>query len=91
MKAVTVDTTAGGVQIAPAGDRDFVHVQNNGATDIFVKYDGSATALTAANGVKVAAGEWLVLNNDGSKKIFNKEVRGITSAGSSDVRVMGVD
>lgn len=91
MKAVTVDTTAGGIQICAAGDRDFLHIQNNGATDIFVKYDGSATALTAANGVKVAAGEWLVLNNDGTRKIFNKEVRGITSAGSSDVRVMGTD
>ena len=90
MKAVTVDTTAGGVQLCAAGDRDFVHIQN-GATDIYLKYDGSATTLTAANGCKLAAGEWLILNNDGTRKIFNKEVRAITSAGTSDVRVMGTD
>ena len=91
MKAQTVDTTVGGVLIAAAGHRDFIHIQNNGAADIFVKYDGDADALTAANGVKVAIGEWLCLNNDGMRPIFNKEVRAITAAGSSDIRVMGVE
>lgn len=89
MKAQTLTTTA--AQIAPAGDRDFLHIQNNSAGDIFVKYDGDSDEVTAANGVKIAAGEWLCLNNDGTRNIFNKEVRGITAAGTADIRVQGVE
>lgn len=89
MKTMTLTTTA--QQIAPAGDRDFLHIQNNSAGDIYLKYDGDADEVTAAAGVKLAAGEWLILNNDGTRRIFNKEVRGIMLAGTADIRVMGAE
>lgn len=92
MKTVAVDTTAGGILLAAAGHRDFLHVQNtDAAINIFVKYDGDSDALTSANGMRLAPGDWLVLNNDGVRKIFDKEVRAIAASGSVDVRVAGVE
>ena len=90
MKVVTVDTTAGGVELAPAGNRDFLHILNNGAATIYLKYDGSATALTTANGWPVPAGNYFNLDNDGNRNVFNKQVLAI-SAGSVEARVQGAD
>lgn len=89
MKAVSVTTSE--TELAPAGHRDFLHIQNNSAGDVFVKYDGDSDAVTTALGVKLAAGEWLVLNNDGTRKIFTHRVTAIVASGSADVRVMGAE
>lgn len=86
MKVVSVDTTAGGVVIVTAGPlvpRRTLMIKN-GATAIFVKFDGTSTTLTAANGFPMAANE--ILNLSG---MCIPEVRGITSAGSSSVAVQG--
>lgn len=90
MKVVSVDTTAGGTEIVPAGYRNFIHIQPIGA-DLYVKYDGSATALTTSNGLKISDGAYLNLNNDGSKHLFNHPIIGITASGTATVRVQGVD
>lgn len=92
MKVVTVDTTVGGVEISPKGGRSFIHIQNpsDSGGSIFIKYDGTATALTVANGWEIAPGEDLHLNNDGSMELFEHQIMGI-SAGSIDVNVQGKD
>lgn len=91
MKTVVVATTAGGTEIAPAGHRRFIHIQNPAASteSVFIKYDGDATALTASNGFELIAGATLHLNNDLSRPIFNAEVVGITVTGNVTVIVQG--
>lgn len=92
MKTVTVNTTAGGVELAPAGNRAFIHLYNAGSVTAYLKYDGDATALTTSNGMPLPAGATLHLNNDaGGKAPFIHEVRGITASGSTDIRVQGED
>lgn len=86
MKVVTVDTTAGGVEIVAAGPairRDILIIKN-GATAMFVKFDNSATVLSAANGMPMAANE--ILNLSG---LPVRQVLGITAAGSTSVAVQG--
>lgn len=88
MKAFNVTTTA--QKIANAGNRDFLHVQNVSDTDIYLKYDGTETALTTANGMKLEAGAFLILNNDGMRNLFDKEVWAIHgSSGNKEVRIQG--
>ena len=92
MQAITVGTTA--VQLAPAGNRDFVHIQNLGTVPIFVCYDGSEGAsgvnLTTSSGVKIVPGQTFTLDNVGVRNIYNKQVWGISGTAGQDVRVMGV-
>jgi hypothetical protein len=88
MQAIQVQTTV--TTIAAAGNRDFLHIQNVSDTDIYLKYDGSSTTLTASNGVKLAAGEWLILNNDGYRNVFRNLVQAIHGgSGDKEVRVQG--
>lgn len=88
MKAVNVTTTA--AEIVPAGNRDFVHIQNVSTETIYFKYDGSATALTTANGMPVPPDGFLILNNDGSRNLFNKAIFAIHGgAGNQEIRVQG--
>ena len=61
MQAVTVDTTAGGTTLLAANPRRrLVALRNTGATDAALKFDESSTALTAANGFPLKAGETMV-------------------------------
>jgi len=90
MKQVSVDTTAGGTSVVSAGFREFVHIQVLTA-DTYFKYDGSSTTLTTSNGIKISAGNFLNLNNDGSKPLFLHDIVAITAAGTADLRVQGVD
>ena len=90
MKQVSVDTTAGGTTVVSAGFRNFVHIQVLTA-DTYFKYDGSSTTLTASNGIKVSAGNFLTLNNDGAKQIFDADIIAITASGTADLRVQGVE
>jgi len=90
MKAFNVTTTA--QQVAAAGNRDFVHLQNVSDTDIYVKYDGSAAALTTTNGLKIIPGGYLILNNDGSRNVFTQAVWAIHGGtGNKEVRIQGAD
>lgn len=88
MQAFNVTTTA--QKVASAGNRDFIHVQNVSDSDVYVKYDGDSTALTTANGLKIAAGDILVLNNDGHRNVFTRELWAIHgAAGNKEVRIQG--
>lgn len=90
MTQVDVDTTAGGTLVVPSGNYKFIHIQVL-TTDTYFKYDGSDTALTTSNGIKVTAGNFLNLNNNGTKNIFNHDIYGITASGTADIRVQGTD
>lgn len=88
MKAVNVTTTV--AEIVSAGNRDFVHIQNVSDETIYFKYDGSATALTTSNGMPVPPAGFLILNNDGSRNLFNKSISAIHGGtGNKEVRVQG--
>ena len=89
MKAVTVDTTIGGVQIAAAGNRDFINIYNNSGQTLFISYDGDSAALTVNTGWPIPAGQYFALSNDANRNVYNKEVRGIVAGGTADVRVQG--
>jgi len=88
MQAVSVGTSP--VQLAPAGNRDFIHIFNNGASTLYVSYDGDPTTLSAANGIPVPPNSIYTLDNVGVKMIYNKAVWGIAGTGTLDVRLQGV-
>jgi hypothetical protein len=88
MRAFNVTTTA--QEIVAVGNRDFVHVYNNSDEVIYVRYDGSASALTTANGMPIPVAGWLILNNDGQRNLFNKAVWGIHGGtGNKEIRIQG--
>jgi hypothetical protein len=91
MTAVSVTNVA--TKIADPGNRDFVHIFNNGAESIFLCYDGSegvnGSNLTTNNGIPVRPNGSYTLDNTGPRQIYNKAVYAIAVAGPVDVRVQG--
>lgn len=84
-------TTAVTTVVAP-GNYDFLHIKNVSDTDVFLKYDGSQTTLTAANGMQLSPGETLALHSDGTRNPFRHGVQCIhNSTGSKELRVQGAD
>lgn len=81
VSAVTVDDTAGGTAIVAADDdlKSFI-IYNNGAATIYLGPSG----VTAATGLPLTAGSSFRGSN------INIALYGITSAGSSNVRVMKI-
>ncbi len=87
ISAINVTTTA--AVVIPANvSRTGVLIQNVSDTDIYLKMDGSETALTAANGFKVSAGQsfgftttppvgyesvWAIHGGSGNKEIRLQE------------------
>ncbi len=62
-------------QIVSAGRRRrWLHLANRSDSTILVKYDGDATALTAANGIPIAPGAVLMLGNNGGDQDFWHDV-----------------
>jgi len=62
---ITVDTTAGGIQILDSNNvRRSAVLENRGSIDAYIKYDGSATALTASNGQLLRAGQTMTITAD---------------------------
>ena len=83
MKTVAVGTTAGGDVIVAAGPpRARLMLANAGAATIFLKFDGSATALTTANGFPLIQNAVLDLSGKGVTA-----VRGIVASATVDCRV----
>lgn len=66
--------------IDPAGNRDFINIQNNNSDDVWVCYDGAdQTLLTQNSGWKIPAnGGTLFLSNDGNRNVYNKAVYGFS-------------
>lgn len=79
--AVTVDTTAGGVDLVASdlANRTRILVQNIGSKPIYIGNSG----VTAATGIKVPAGASAEFEAGAQVNLF-----AITDSGSSDVRVM---
>ena len=84
MTAVSVTTAS--TEIAPAAkSRKFVAIYNNGSATIFLAFDGTSAATTAA-GFPLAAGESLILSNQGGAP-FVSAIYGIVASGSEEARV----
>ena len=61
--------------VSAAGNRDFINIQNNDASDIYAKFDGDSGTLTAALGWVIPAnGGTLFISNDGNRNVYNKDV-----------------
>lgn len=88
MQAINVLDSA--TELAPAGNRDFLHVYNNSDVVMYVSYDG--TPATVAGGFPLPVGAIMTLDNTGLRNIYTKRVTAIHgSAGASkEVRVQGV-
>lgn len=81
-------------------DRGWLLIQNTGEKDAFLKFDGSATEVTAANGYKLAAGETITLSNErdsvnpasGWLPSASNEIRGIcTAAETTTLRIQSAN
>lgn len=90
MKTFTATTTS--QEAVPAGNRDFVSIHNNdAAATVYLKFDGSNVALTSANGHPLAAGQTLILANEGTRQVFRHAIYVITASGTIDLRIQGVN
>lgn len=84
--AVQCTATASELVAAKHGRRLLI-IQNVSDTDLYLKMDSSATEVTAANGLKLAAGAapLIVTCNPGE---FTNAVRGIhAGSGNKEIRV----
>ena len=87
MKAVSVANSP--TKLVSAGNREFLHIYNNGSQTIFLCYDGDSTTLSTTNGMPVPAGGFLALDNDQIRNIQNHDVYAICASGTVDVRIQG--
>lgn len=84
-------------QIAPAGNRDFIHIYNDSAATAYICYDsddgsakaGGSNALTASNGIPIAPGGFFQLNNDGHRNLYNKPIYAFI-VGGGNLRLQGM-
>lgn len=91
MQAINVATGATPTQLAPGGNRRFIHVYNNSDTTIYIGYDGDNTTLSTANGYPLLPQGTLVLDNQGPVQIYRDAIYAVHgAAGNKEVRVMGV-
>lgn len=81
----TVSITSAETSVLAANDRRrWVVLQNNSTNDIWVKVDSSTTALTANNGIKLAAsGGTLTITDNGQANPAANAVKAIVSSGTS--------
>ncbi len=80
-------TTAATELVAASHNRTLLILQNVSDTDMYLKLDSSATEVTVANGLKLAAGDppLIITCKPGQ---FTNAVRGIHGgAGNKDLRV----
>lgn len=85
ISAVSVTTSAAQV-VASKGSRKWLIIQNVSDVDIFFKFDSSATALTSANGYKLAPGadvKWAGNTGD----YINAIIAVHDGSGSKEIRV----
>jgi len=86
MQAIQVQTTV--TELAPAGNRDFLHIFNNSDVVIYVSWDG--TNSTVAGGWPLYPNGGFTLDNTGPRTIFNKRVTAIHGgSGDKEVRIQG--
>jgi hypothetical protein len=94
MQAISVPSGSTPTLIVAAGNRDFLHIYNNGSATVYVCYDSDLTTATSTlattNGIPIPAGGERQLNNDGMKQIFTKPVYAVHGSGSAqELRVQG--
>lgn len=79
--AASVDTTAGGTQLAaaPLSNRLRIEIQNLGSNDIYIR---QATGVTTANGLKIPKGSSYEQALDAGAAIW-----AIAASGTADIRV----
>lgn len=81
----TVNVTTSETSILPAdASRKWIVLQNNGANDVYVKFDSSTNTLTTANGVKIAAyGGTLSITASGHANPSRNAVKAISGTGTN--------
>lgn len=86
--SVSVGTTAVQVLSAPSGSSyKFVAIGNNGSATAYLKMTPDATAVTALNGIPLAAGQVLICDQDAQKELFDAGVTAVVASGSTTLSV----
>jgi hypothetical protein len=81
--SVSVGTTATSVLAAASGNNyQFIAIANNGSSTAYLKLVPTTSALTASNGVPLAAGASLLLDQD-LTPIFTSGISAICDTGAS--------
>jgi hypothetical protein len=86
--SVSVGTTA--VEILPkptASAYKFVAIGNVGSTTAYLKLTPDSAAVTATNGIPLAAGAVLICDQDFQKELFDSGVSAITQSGTTTLSV----
>jgi hypothetical protein len=65
----------------------FVAIGNNGSTTAYLKLTPDATAVTASNGIPLAAGQVLICDQDAQKELFDAGVTAVVASGSTTLSV----
>lgn len=79
----TATVTHEATKVRDGARRRWAHLCNRSAFTIYVKYDGSATALTVANGIPIGPGGVLMLGNNGRDSDFYHDIYAIHDQGES--------
>jgi hypothetical protein len=86
--SVSVGTSSTAVLPASSGfPYKFIAIGNNGATTAYLKMTPDATAVTATNGIPLAAGAVLICDQDAQKELFDAGVSAITQSGTTTLSV----
>lgn len=99
MKSVTlaINTIT---QVSPAGNRDFINIQNNDANNVYASFDSDvATAATGGTNPLTANNGWIIpgnggtlfISNDGNRNLYNKPVYLLSVGGTAAnaIRIQG--
>jgi hypothetical protein len=86
--SVSVGTSSTSVLPASSGyPYKFVAIGNNGSTTAYLKLTPDATAVTATNGIPLAAGQVLICDQDAQKELFDAGVTAVVASGSTTLSV----
>jgi len=68
--------------LAASANRQWVILQNNSASDIYVKFDSSTNAVTSSNGIKVASSGGIVTLTGANVPVRNT-IKAISASGTN--------
>lgn len=86
--SVSVGTAATTILAAPSGAAyKFVAIGNVGAETAYLKVVPGATEVTVTNGIPLAPGAALVVDQDAQRELFDTGASAITGSGTTTISV----
>lgn len=88
ISSVSVSTTATTVLAAPTGyPYKFAAISNVGSTTVYLKVVSGGDAVSATNGIPLAAGASFVIDQDAQRELLDAGATACTESGTSTVSV----